>query len=80
MEGLCILQEDKYFEIRRVQIYACLLYIISTWYQSCVIDFLHGMRAGIFGRASLQRISKFFGEIFSEKNNIIGFLAKKYPN
>ena len=46
-----------------------LCYRFSTWNESMN-----------FWVASLRRISEIFGEIFSEKNSIFGFLAKKYPN
>ena len=49
--------------------------IESRW-----LDFLHGIRAGIFWMAILQRISEDFGVKFSKTNRIFGFLAKIYPN
>ena len=48
--------------------------IESRW-----LDFLHGIRAGIFWVASLQRIFEYFGVKFSKENRIFGFLAKIYP-
>ena len=49
--------------------------IESRW-----LDFLHGIRAGIFWAVSLQRISEYIGVKFSKTNIIVGFLAKIYPN
>ena len=48
--------------------------IESRW-----LDFLHGIRAGIFWATSLQRISE--GLVYNlKKNRIFGFLAKIYTN
>ena len=49
-------------------------HIESRW-----LDFLHGIREGIFWVAILQRISEYFGVKFSKTNIIFGFLAKIYP-